>query len=132
VREVQQGNYRGGATTTHLRDRSRQLRRDSTDAERVLWRLLRDRRLAGKKFRRQHEFGPYILDFFCAARSLAIEIDGEQHLTPEGLRKDEARTRYVAAQGVHLVRFNNVEVLQQQEAVLQAILLQLKVGLPSP
>jgi len=62
--------------------RRRQLRRSSTDAEAFLWYHLRSRRLAGFKFRRQHPYGPFILDFFCAERNLAIELDGGQHFEP--------------------------------------------------
>src|SRR5438874_1859252 len=111
-------NYRGGAIKSTLLDRSRRLRRESTDAERAIWRLLRNRQFVGTKFRRQHEYGRYILDFFCPEQKLAIEVDGEQHLTPVGARRDAARSRHLAAQGVRVRRFTNIEVLRETDTVL--------------
>ncbi|MEK7751746.1 MAG: endonuclease domain-containing protein, partial [Acidobacteriota bacterium] len=69
-------------------ERRRRLRREATDAESLLWRLLRGRQLAGEKFRRQHQVGPYILDYYCPSQKIAIEADGGQHLTVEGLARD--------------------------------------------
>ena len=100
---------------------SRQLRRESTDAERILWRHLRDRQLAGAKFRRQHQFGPYILDFYCAEHHLAVEADGGQHYSDAGETRDAERTRYLAARGVRVLRFTNIEILQETDAVLDCI-----------
>ena len=100
---------------------SRSLRRDSTDAEKKLWRKLRARQLAGAKFRRQHPLGPYILDFYCAEARLAIELDGGQHAFEEQSRHDEQRSRYLAEQGIQELRFWNNEVLKNTEGVLQKI-----------
>ena len=71
------------------RSNARVLRAEATDAERALWTILRDRRLGGVKFRRQHSVGPYILDFFCPALRLAIEADGGQHYTVEGMASEQ-------------------------------------------
>jgi very-short-patch-repair endonuclease len=71
---------------------ARELRQNETDAERLLWRLLRNRSLAGAKFRRQHPFPPYVLDFYCHELKLAIELDGGQHNLPEGRLHDKVRT----------------------------------------
>ncbi|HTE83712.1 MAG TPA: endonuclease domain-containing protein [Dehalococcoidia bacterium] len=124
-------NYRGGAASTSLLHRSLQLRREATDAEQRLWRLLRGRQIAGIKFRRQHEYGPYILDFFCPERSLVVEMDGAQHLPLEGIRAVTQRTRYLRSHGIRVLRFTKVEVLTRSAATLEAILLALEGTLAS-
>ncbi len=91
-------DYRGNTTIVGLLERCRDLRRSSTDAESLLWKLLRARQLAGFKFRRQHQFGPYILDFFCAENSLGIELDGDQHALPTNALRDARRSRFLAEQ----------------------------------
>jgi very-short-patch-repair endonuclease len=101
-------------------DRARQLRRDMTDAERLLWLLLRNRRLADCKFRRQHPIGPYIADFARVQRRLIVEADGGQH----GALRAEAdahRTEWLQAQGWRVLRFWNDDVLRRQDAVVDAI-----------
>jgi adenine-specific DNA methylase len=98
---------------------ARSLRQQQTDAETKMWYLLRDRRLAGKKFRRQHPIPPYVVDFYCHEASLVIEIDGGQHA--EQRRYDEARTRHFQERGLKVLRFWNHEVLKETEAVLHAI-----------
>ena len=123
-------NYRGGPQTVGMLSRARELRRQSTAAERRLWQLLRSGQLSGLKFRRQHQFGPYVLDFYCAAAQLAIEADGGQHFEPEGIAQDAARTAYLAARGVRVLRFTNVDILTQPRAVVEAIELALRS--PSP
>ncbi|MBI2266440.1 MAG: DUF559 domain-containing protein [Armatimonadetes bacterium] len=98
---------------------ARSLRKQQTDAETKMWYLLRDRRLAGRKFRRQHAFPPYVIDFYCHEASLVIEIDGGQHT--EQRRYDEARTKHLEERGLKVLRFWNNEVLQDTEAVLESI-----------
>src|SRR5688572_19212850 len=100
-------------------EKARKLRRDSTDAEKRLWNRLRDRQLDGEKFRRQHPFPPYILDFFCEERMLAIELDGGQHNEPEEQAYDQQRTDYLEKNGVKVIRFWNNEVMQNIEGVLE-------------
>ena len=102
-------------------NRARVLRRRMTDAEQVLWRRLRDRRLRGHKFRRQHPLGPYVLDFFCEPVKLAIEIDGGQHAVR--VEADEARTRWLNHHGCRVLRFWNNEVLGDIDGVLTTILM---------
>jgi very-short-patch-repair endonuclease len=121
VRAIVSTGYRGNRRGVTWPGLSRQLRRESTDAERRLWQFLRDRRLAGAKFRRQHEFGSYILDFFCAERNLAIEADGGQHYSDDGLADDAKRAQYLKAHGVRVLRFTNLEILHETEAVLERI-----------
>jgi very-short-patch-repair endonuclease len=99
-------------------DRARELRANQTDAERKLWYALRNRRLEGLKFRRQHPRGPYILDFFCEAADLVVEVDGGQH-TPEG---DARRTAALDKDGLLVIRFWNNEVLQNLESCVMHIL----------
>ena len=123
-------HYRGGAQTVSLLQHARRLRRDSTDAERVLWNLLRSRQMLGAKFRRQHQFGPYILDFFCPEERLAVEADGGQHWSKERAAVDAERTRHLERHGVRVLRFTNREILLETEAVRQAIAQALT--LPSP
>src|SRR3990172_5597290 len=84
-------------------ERRRQLRRRPTDAELLLWRLLRRKQLGGAKFRRQHQVEKYTLDFYCPAHKLAIEADGGQHLTHEGLARDEVRTRWLEEKKIRVL-----------------------------
>ena len=100
---------------------ARQLRREQTDAERLLWSLLRDRRFMGCKFRRQHPIEPYVVDFYCHAARLAIELDGGEHNEPAARARDEERTRFLEARGIRVLRFWNNEVFNNLEGVLQTI-----------
>lgn len=104
------------------------LRKNSTDAERVLWRHLRDRQLGGWKFRRQHAVGPFIVDFVCLEEKLIIEVDGGQHA--EKMVQDAGWTEHLSKSGYQVVRFWNNEVLQETEAVLQVILSRLSADVP--
>ncbi|HEX7599855.1 MAG TPA: endonuclease domain-containing protein, partial [Polyangia bacterium] len=97
--------------------RRRALRGRATDAERLLWRLLRMRQFLGLKFRRQHPLGRYIVDFYCAERRLAVELDGGQHFTVEGQAYDRRRTAYLAALGIRVVRFTSVLKLRSARRV---------------
>jgi len=104
-----------------LKERRRQLRKDQTEAEKALWKCVRGRQVQGLKFLRQYSVGPYILDFYCPALKLAVELDGGQHNEAEIREYDEARSDFLHAQGIRLLRFWNHEVLQQSEAVLLKI-----------
>jgi very-short-patch-repair endonuclease len=108
--------------------RARDLRARSTRAEEVLWECLRNRRLAGHKFRRQHPVARFIVDFYCEAHRLAVEIDGGCHDDPDHAARDTVRTEALAALGIRLVRFRNDEVLLELESVLA----RLRNELPSP
>src|SRR5688500_893413 len=87
----------------------RELRRRATPAEVELWEALRDRQLDGSKCRRQHGFGPFVLDFFCASCGLVIELDGAIH--DQQVDQDAFRTEYLAQYGYRVIRFRNEEVL---------------------
>ncbi|WP_428311054.1 ATP-dependent RNA helicase HrpA [Hydrocarboniphaga sp.] len=101
---------------------ARELRAQSTDAESKLWYLLRDRRLNGLKFRRQHPVGAYTLDFYCDESKLAVELDGGQHNESAQQVHDTERTAFLSSRGINLLRFWNDEFLKQPESVLEAIL----------
>ncbi len=111
--------------------RRRAPRRHATNAEAVLWAHLRGRRLAGFEFRRQHPCGPFVLDFFCPARRLAVELDGGQHVEPRAGRTDARRARFIAARGIGRLRFTSAQVFRQREAVLLAILFALDGHFPA-
>ena len=100
---------------------ARSLRSKQTDAEQLLWGLVRDRRFAGKKFRRQHPIGRYILDFYCHECRLAVELDGGQHNDEETRSRDDRRSRFLSEQGVRVVRFWNHDVLLQTDSVLESL-----------
>jgi very-short-patch-repair endonuclease len=85
----------------------------------------------GAKFRRQHEFGLYILDFFCPACRIVIEVDGADHLAPAGLAADAERTRDLEAQGLRVLRFDDAEVLTETDRVMEVVHAALE-GTPSP
>ena len=106
---------------SELKLRRKSLRKKLTAAEATLWTLLKDKQLEGRKFRRQHSVNKYILDFYCAAEMLAIELDGEHHFTEDGLRYDEQRTRYLNTLNIRVVRFENEEVFQSPEGVVAEI-----------
>ena len=98
---------------------ARALRRSATDAERLLWQRLRNRQVSGLKFRRQEPLGPYVVDFFCLARRLIVEVDGGQHAAAGN--RDTARTAWFQARGYRVVRFWNTEVIENIEGVLETI-----------
>jgi len=95
------------------------LRKNQTDAEASFWRRLRNRQLGGYKFRRQHSFPPYVVDFVCIEKRLVIELDGGQHA--QATEADERRTKFLEHKGFSVVRFWNNEVLGDIEAVLERI-----------
>jgi len=99
----------------------RHLRKNATDAERRLWSILRSRRTSGLKFFRQYSVGPYILDFYCPERRLAIEVDGGQHADASGQQHDDHRDGYLRDSNIHVIRFWNNDVLQNIEGVGQRI-----------
>ena len=102
-----------------IQERARELRRDMTPAERVLWGRLRNRQLEGLKFRRQHPLGRFIVDFCCAQHRLIVEVDGGVHRNQR--EYDEARTQVLQAHGYRVLRFSNEAVLGDVEAVLGVI-----------
>jgi very-short-patch-repair endonuclease len=108
------------------------LRRHPTDAEKKLWRHLRNRQISGAKFRRQQPFGPYILDFYCAESKLAIELDGGQHSKLKGAAQDKQRDEYLKEEGVTVLRFWNNQLLCEFEGVIEMICTTLEGRSPHP
>ncbi len=106
---------------THLRDFARTLRHNTTNAEDALWRVLRGQQ-TGVKFRRQHPINPYVLDFYCVERRLAIELDGGQHAQTSTMAHDDARTVFLKQQGVAVLRFWNNDVLGNMEGVWSEVM----------
>jgi type I restriction-modification system DNA methylase subunit len=125
----QKSHYRGGYEFSGLVDRARELRQKQTPAEDVLWQLLRNRQLAEMKFRRQHQIGDYITDFYCAEHKLVVELDGSAHEDPKQAKKDTTRQKYLESVGNTVLRFRNEEVLTAPDAVLEKIIAS---ALPSP
>ena len=107
--------------------KARELRRKPTEAESALWKHLRYRQLNGHKFRRQASIGPYIVDFVCLDKRLAIELDGGQH--SDQIAYDSERTRWLGSQGLHVLRFWNNQVLKEVEGVKAVILTSLGPGI---
>jgi very-short-patch-repair endonuclease len=101
------------------KSRARKLRRNLTDVENKLWSQLRARQFSGVKFRRQHPIGPFIVDFCCIERGLAVELDGSQHA--ERNAADERRTRLIERSGYRVLRFWDNEVLSNLYGVSERI-----------
>jgi very-short-patch-repair endonuclease len=105
----------------YLKTNRKALRSNLTPAEAGLWKLLQGSKLDGKKFRRQHSVGNYILDFYCPSQKLAIELDGAGHFTEEGIAKDEERTKYLNECGIKVIRFENKLVFDKTDWVIDEI-----------
>ncbi len=99
----------------------RKLRSQLTPAEAKLWTQLKRKQLENKKFRRQHSIGHYILDFYCPASKLAIELDGESHNSAMAAEYDHERTQFLKATGIRVIRFENKTVFEHMEWVLAQI-----------
>jgi len=101
--------------------RAKQLRKSMTDAERVLWRELRSRQLAGNKFRRQQPLGRFIVDFVCFEKRLIIELDGGHHADSAQAAEDARRTAWLEIDGFRVLRFWDHDVLKNIDSVKVAI-----------
>jgi very-short-patch-repair endonuclease len=97
------------------------LRNSLTAAEAVLWNSLKHRQLCGKKFRRQAGIGRYVVDFLCPECGLVIELDGDAHFSPNIDQYDDPRTRYLETQGLRVLRFENSEIKEDLDRVLETI-----------
>ena len=106
--------------------RNRELRQRQTKAESLIWTVLRARRLAGLKFRRQHAIGPYIVDFACIEKDVVIELDGGYH--EHQYEKDRVRQAFLESEGWQVLRFTNEDVLSDVEAVAISIARQIGVA----
>ena len=112
--------HRRSRCDPQLLHRARQMRHEPAPAEKKLWSCLRNHRLDGFQFRRQHPVGGYVTDFYCAAAKLVVELDGDSHDGRE--EYDEQRTRILQHEGCLVIRFLNADVFDHLDAVLEAIL----------
>ncbi len=105
-----------------LKSNSRRLRSNMTDAEQHLWQRLRRKQINGWQFYRQKPLGPYIVDFYCAAAHLVVELDGSQHFEDYHQRADQQRDAFLQGLGLRVLRFDNRQVLLETDAVLEVII----------
>ncbi len=106
---------------TKLKRYSQELRRNMTDAERLLWSNLRRKQLKGIQIYRQRIIGNYIVDFYCPSAKLIIEIDGGQHYSNGGIKEDQTRDDYMRDQGFKVLRFSDREVFENPNGVIEKI-----------
>ena len=106
-----------------LEPRRRELRRNQTDAEKVLWQHLRNKQICGLKFFRQYSIGPYIFDFYSPTVKLAVELDGGQHNQCQNKGYDAVRSEYLKVQGIEVIRFWNNDVMLDMQSVLAGLAL---------
>jgi very-short-patch-repair endonuclease len=104
-----------------LKRPARKLRCEMSDAERMLWQRLRRKQLHGIQAYRQKPLGRWVVDFYLPAARLVVEVDGGQHFTEEGTAKDAVRTRALNRMGLRMLRFDNLQVLKETDAVVEVI-----------
>jgi len=112
--------------------RARQLRKDETWAEKLVWRWLRGRRFSGYKFRRQHAIGIYYLDFFCEEAALNVELDGSQHGFPDQRKHDLEREKFLKSRGIKMLRFWNSHLRRNAQNIRDTIFDELQKRAPHP
>jgi very-short-patch-repair endonuclease len=103
----------------NLKPLARTLRSNMTDAEKLFWSKVRRKQIGCLHFYRQKNIGPYIVDFYCPAAKLIVEIDGGQHYQTDEMEKDKVRDRYLEKQGLTVIRFSNLDVLKNIDGVLE-------------
>ena len=108
-----------------LKEYSRELRKNMTDAERKLWSRLRRKQLKGLQFYRQRIIGNYIVDFYCPKARMIIEVDGGQHYSEEGEEKDRRRDDHLESKGLKALRFSDRDVLKNLDTVVEKIYISL-------
>jgi len=116
----------------NLKQPSRDLRNNMTDAEQLLWQRLRRKQILGLQFYRQKPILNFIVDFYCPAANLVIECDGGQHYTAEGLEADRARDQALAQLGLNVLRFDNRQILTEIDGVVEKIYCVVNLRLESP
>ena len=102
-------------------EKRKALRTNSTSEEAVLWRALKGCKINNRKWRRQFSVGPFILDFYCPSLKLGIELDGAPHFAPGAAEADDARTYYLREQGIRIIRFENCDIWNSFEGVIETI-----------
>ena len=113
-----------------VKERVRELRKEATPAECILWEQLRGNRLAGFKFRRQHAIGTFIVDFYCREAKLVIEVDGEIHDQESMVMRDTEREEFIRNQGLRIIRFTNYQIENNLRGVMLQISDVLKLNNP--
>jgi very-short-patch-repair endonuclease len=108
-------------TPDQILNYAREMRKEPTEAESILWSNLRNRKLKNLKFRRQQPIEGFIIDFYCESARLGVEVDGEIHLNEEQRNFDQQRTEYLAEFGIRIVRFKNDDVINDIKKVLNII-----------
>jgi len=116
----------------HLAEFRKELRGTMTPAEASLWRMLKNSQFEGRKFRRQHSVGNYILDFYCPSEKLAIELDGSRHFSGEGAAKDRERKAFLESKEIRVIRFENERVFQDLDWVQDVIRDNFRFGPEAP
>ena len=105
----------------YLKVYSRELRKNMTDTEKLLWSKIRVKQLKGIQFYRQKPIGDFIVDFYCPKANLVIELDGGQHYSEDSKAKDDQRDEYLRKMGLRVLRFSDREVFQDSSAVIEKI-----------
>ena len=116
----------------HLAEFRTELRNELTPAEASLWNMIKNSQFEGRKFRRQHSIGKYILDFYCASERLAIELDGARHYSGEGAAYDRERREYLESKGIRVLRFENERVFKDRDWVADMIRDNFRFGAEAP
>lgn len=115
-----------------LKNPARELRDNMTDAEQLLWSRLRRKQILGVQFYRQKPIGPFIVDFHAPAAGLVIEVDGGQHYEEKHQRRDTERDKALATLGLRVLRFDNLQVLKELDAVVEQIFMMITERIKSP
>jgi very-short-patch-repair endonuclease len=115
-----------------LKSLARSLRKDMTNCERKIWGRLRGKQIRGLQFYRQKPIGNYIVDFYCPAKKIVIEIDGGQHFISPGRERDRTRDRFLETMGLRVLRFSDLDVMRNIDAVLETILDAVEKSPPAP
>lgn len=106
---------------TNLKTFRKELRNNLTPAEASLWKLIKNKQVEGRKFRRQHSVGNYILDFYCPSEKLAIELDGQGHFEISQSEYDYERNMFLKTYGIKVLRFENRLVFENPDGILELI-----------
>lgn len=115
-----------------LKQASRDLRNNMTEAEKLLWSRLRYKQILGLQFYRQKPILNFIVDFYCPSANLVIECDGGQHYTDEGLKADRNRDQTLGELGLKVLRFDNLQIFNEIDAVVEAVFDEVQMQLESP
>ena len=120
------------AAKPDIYEKARELRKSMTEAEEILWNHLKNNKLRGLKFRRQHPCGIYYLDFFCEEAALNVELDGSQHGFPDQRKKDQEREKFLQSQGIKTLRFWNSHLRRNAQNIRDTIFNELQNRAPHP